>query len=335
MKEVQRKFLTLFLLLVVLLAACNDENGQTPTPPQAAPAGETPAAATTNGAAPTEGGSSQDSPVPTEIPPSPTPSEPLAALVNGQPIFLSDYENELARYQQAEAELGTTGVNYSQVVIDALVERELIRQAAEAAGVSVTEEEVNAQLATLREEAGSAENFAAWLEANQWTEEEFKGAITAELLTQKMIENITANVPTTAEQIHARYIRVNDPELAQTLVDQINTGADFAELARQYSLDTISGQGGGDMGFFSAGTLLVPELEPVAFSLQPGQTSQVIPVTHYDGSPTYYILQVIERDPQRPLEAQQRSALLEQTINSWIEGLRTQAEITIFVDTNV
>lgn len=335
MKEVRRKFLAIFLLFAVLLAACNDENGQTPTPSQVVPAENTPAAATTNGAAPTEGGSSQDSPVPTEIPPSPTPSEPLAALVNGQPIFLADYEKELARYQQAEAELGTTEVNYSQVVIDALVERELIRQAAEAAGVSVTEEEVNAQLATLREEAGSAENFAAWLEANQWTEEEFKVAITAELLTQKMIENVTANVPTTAEQIHARYIRVNDSELAQTLVDQINTGADFAELARQYSLDTTSGQGGGDMGFFSAGTLLVPELEPVAFSLQPGETSQVIPATHYDGSPTYYILQVIERDPQRPLEAQQRSALMEQTINSWIEGLRTQAEITIFVDTNV
>jgi parvulin-like peptidyl-prolyl isomerase len=189
-------------------------------------------------------------------------------------------------------------------------------------------------MAELQEISGSAENFAAWLQENQWTEEEFRKAITAELLTQKMIETVTANVPTSAEQIRARYIRVDDQELAQTLLDQINTGADFAELARQYSLDTLSAQGGGDMGFFSAGTLLVPELDAAAFTLQPGQTSQVIPVTNFDGSPTYYILQVTERVAQRPLEGNQRATLLEQTIASWLEGLRTQAEITIFVDTS-
>lgn len=337
MTGIRRIFLIAFFSLALLLAACDDENGQPEQPPEQT---ETAAATapgvevTQSDAAPAEGGSEQSSVEPTQIPASPTPSEPLAAEVNGQPIFLADYENELARYQQAEAELGETGTNYSQVVIDVLVERELIRQAAEAAGVTVTEEEVNIRLAELQEASGSAENFAAWLQNNQWTEEEFREAITAELLTQRMIEDITANVPTTGEQVHARYIRVNDPELAQSLLDQINTGADFAELARQHSLDTLSAQSGGDMGFFSAGTLLVPELNEPAFALQPGQTSQVIPATHFDGSPTFYILQVIERDPQRPLEASQRSVLIEQAITSWIEGLKSQAEITIFVDTN-
>jgi parvulin-like peptidyl-prolyl isomerase len=335
--RIQRNILIVLLLLTAMLAACDDENGQNQQPTQqpSAPVETTAAVVgTENNAAPIEGNGEQLPQEPTPIPPSPTPSDPLAALVNGQPVFLSDYENELARYQQAEADLGATGANYPQIVIDTLVERELIRQAAAASGVTVTEEEVNTRLAELQEASGSIENFAAWLQTNQWTEAEFREALTAELLTQKMIEIITANVPTAAEQIHARYIRVDDETLAQTLLDQVNTGTDFGELARQYSLDTLSAQGGGDMGFFSAGTLLVPELDAVAFTLQPGQTSQVIAVTNFDGSPTYYILQVIERDPQRPLEGNQRSALLEQTINSWIEGLRTQAEITIFVDTN-
>lgn len=333
----RRNFFIAFLLITILLAACNNEDGSTPPPAQqTTSAGETSpsAVAPESSAAPVEEESQQAPQEPTPIPASPTPSEPLAAMVNGEPILLSDYEKELARYQQAESELGATGANYSQIAIDALVERALISQAAAANGVTVTEEEVSTRLVELEETSGSPENFDAWLETNQWTEEEFREAIKAELLTQKMIEMITADVPQTAEQIHARYIRVDDEALAQTLLEQINSGADFSELARQNSLDPLSAQSGGDMGFFSAGSLLVPELEVAAFALQAGQASQVIPVTNSDGSPTFYILQVIERDPQRPLEGDQRSILLEQTITSWIQDLREQAEITIFVDTN-
>lgn len=336
MIRIRQKFIPILVLFAILLVACNDKGQQTPQPTQqAAPSVDTAPAvvATESSAAPVETGGEQVTPEPTPIPPSPTPDEPLAALVNGQPVYLSDYESELARYQQADAELDTPETNYAQAVLDALVERELIRQAAVANGITVTDAEVDARLAELQEDSGSAENFQAWLQSNQWTEEEFREAIKAELLTQKMIETITANVPTAAEQIHARYIRVDDLELAQSLVDQINTGADFAELARQNSLDSLSAQSGGDMGFFSAGSLLVPELEPVAFSLQPGQTSDVIPVTNFDGSPTYYILQIIEREAQRPLSDTQRSALLERTLLAWIDGLKSQAEITIFVDT--
>jgi hypothetical protein len=79
--------------------------------------------------------------------------------------------------------------------------------------------------------------------------------------------------------------------------------------------------------------LLVPELEAPALALQPDQTSDVIPAIDFDGTQTYYILQVIERDPQRPLEADQRTNLSIQTMESWIEELRSQAEITVFVNT--
>ncbi len=74
-------------------------------------------------------------PAPTNTPePTPTPTAPLAALVNGQPIFLADFEQELARYEQAQTELGVdlaTVEGYRDQVLDSLIERELIRQAAE------------------------------------------------------------------------------------------------------------------------------------------------------------------------------------------------------------
>jgi parvulin-like peptidyl-prolyl isomerase len=321
--------LIICLLLSVQLAACDNEDSPTVQATAVVPAVGTGPAVSGN----ENGGvSTIVTPEPTPIPPTPTPSEPLAAMVNGSPIFLAEYENELARYQQAQSELDSPDIDYAELVLDSLVERELIIQAAAANGVFVTEEEVAAKVAELMEESGSEENFAAWLRTNQLSPEEFEEAISAELLTQKMIELITADVPTTAEQIHARSIRVDDPELAQSLLDQINSGSDFGELAKQYSLDSLSATAGGDMGFFSAGSLIVPELEAPAFSLQPGETSQVIPVTHFDGQPTYYLLQVIELDPERTLEGNQREVLLGQAITSWIAELRTQAEITIFVN---
>jgi parvulin-like peptidyl-prolyl isomerase len=325
--------LIVLLLAAVLLAGCNNDELPTIVPTaELPPAAETAPPETGLEPGETETGTQVET-GPTLAPVTPTPSEPLAALVNGRPIFLADYEKELARFQQAEAALGPSDQNGPEVALQLLIERELISQAAEARGIVVTDEELETMLAELKEEAGSAENFAAWLQTNNLTEEEFLEEAAAGLLTQKMIEIVTADVPFVAEQIHARIIQVDDQTLAQSLVEQIRGGADFAALARQHSINQQTAEIGGDMGFFLPGTLLVPELEAPALALQPDQTSDVIPAIDFDGTQTYYILQVIERDPQRPLEADQRTNLSIQTMEAWIEELRSQAEITIFVDT--
>lgn len=61
----------------------------------------------------------------------------------------------------------------------------------------------------------------------------------------------------------------------QDLQQRVKGGADFAELARQYSEDIASAQKGGDLGFFSKGTFM-PEFEEAALALQPGQVSEAV-----------------------------------------------------------
>jgi parvulin-like peptidyl-prolyl isomerase len=276
--------------------------------------------------------------VPTAVPPTATPSEPLAALVNGQPITLAVYEKELARYEQAQEELGITpgdnGPDYRGIVLDALIETELIAQAAAAMGISITPEMIDARLVELEQASGGPENFAAWLETNQWTAEEFREALAAEMVTEETVAMITADVPTTSEQVHARYLQVEDEQLAQSLLDQARSGADFAALAREYSLDRITGENGGDLGFFARGSLLVPEIEAAAFELAPGGLSEVIVAPRADGTgTTYYIVQVIDRDLQRELTADLRFAMLQQRFESWLAEQWVQAEVTRMIDT--
>lgn len=332
---IRYRYFLFLLVLLALIVACSEEPLPTAVPTLGAPV-----------AAPTISPGDQDAPpaaatateaAPTPIPPTPTPSEPLAALVNGEQITLAAYEKELARYEQAQEELGVTpsedGPDHREIVLDALIETELIAQAADAMGVVITPEMIDARLAELEEASGGPDNFAAWLDTNQWTAEEFREALAAEMLTEATVSRVTADVPTTTEQVNARYLQVDDAQLAQTLLDQARSGADFAALAREYSLDRITGENGGDLGYFARGSLLVPEIEAAAFDLQPGELSEVIAGTRADGTgTTYYIIQVVERDPQRELSADLRFAMLQQRFEAWLAEQWVQADVTRLID---
>ena len=325
------------LILLLLLTACGNEEND-PVQPALAPtvAVNLATAVTPAAESATQTTTAVDTlpPPPTAIPPTPTPPEPLAATVNGQPIFLAQYERELARYEQAQMELGGAAeADYRQMVLNALIEKELILQAALAAGIQITPEIVTAKVAELESGAGTPDNFSAWLEANQYTEDEFREAIRRDMATEFMAARVTEDVPFAVEQVHARYIQVDDPTLAQTLHQQIQNGADFAAQAQQYSLDLVTAQFGGDLGFFTRWSLTVPEVAEAAFNLQPNELSEVIAVTDdTTGQITYFLIQVIERDPQRPLSSEMRHTLLTQTFLDWLAQQRANADIVFFVD---
>ena len=323
-----KKITLFFLITTLLLAACNNSDEQIPTVASVAELanGQTDAAVTTD----TTQTSPETTLSDTAVPATATPSEPMAATVNGQPVFLADYELELARYEQGQAELGieTPDPGYKQIVLDALIEKTLIQQAAAEQGVTVTPEMVEQQLSQLRAEAGETGNFAAWLEANHWTEEEFREEIASGMVIQQMVALVTAGVPTTVEQVRANVIQVNDLELANTLLAQIRNGDDFGFLATQNSIDSFTAPEGGDLGFFAQGSLLVPEVESAAFALpNVGDVSDVVTVTNADGSATYYIVQLTERDPQRPLPADMQVTLYEEAFQRWLAELWQNATV--------
>lgn len=62
---------------------------------------------------------------------------------------------------------------------------------------------------------------------------------------------------------------------AEAVLSRLKAGEDFAKLASEFSEDTGSKEKGGDLGFFSKGSMH-PDLERVAFLMKPGETSEIL-----------------------------------------------------------
>ncbi len=276
-------------------------------------------------------------PAQTPAPPvSPTPEPPLAARVNGQPVYLADYERQVAQYQAALTASGEDLSNpetqqrlmqMRKQILDWMIEQVLLEQAAAGMGIAVTEEEVDAEIAKLVADAGSQEEFARRLERSGMTLQDLRAQLRADLIRSRVLEHIRATVPTQTEQVHARHILVDTPELAEHLLAQLRSGADFAQLARVYSQDESTRDVGGDLGWFPRGVLLAPEVEEAAFSLQAGQISPVVRSAF-----GYHIVQTLEREQNRPLSPENLQLLQEQAVQRWIESLWSQATIERYVE---
>ena len=80
---------------------------------------------------------------------------------------------------------------------------------------------------------------------------------------------------TNPEQRSAQHILVEERELAESLLVEIQQGADFSELARIHSIDTSTKDSGGDLGYFER-DIMVPEFDKVVFEMGIGELSKVV-----------------------------------------------------------
>jgi len=86
----------------------------------------------------------------------------------------------------------------------------------------------------------------------------------------------------------ARHILVDSAELAEDLKQQIEGGADFAQLAAEHS-QCPSGSSGGDLGEFEQGRM-VPEFDQVVFNEAIGEIHG--PIATQFG---YHLIEILDR----------------------------------------
>lgn len=257
--------------------------------------------------------------------------EALAATVNGEFITQVKLEREVAIYEAGSVQPAADRQALIGTVLETLIVDKLVEQAAAEMGINISEAEIDEQIALLEQEA-AAQNYSVdeFFAAQGITREEYRERLRMILLTQKVNEAVTASVPTTTTEVHARHILVADEATARAILEQLNAGADFAQLALQYSLDPTSREAGGDLGWVAPGDLVQKEVEDALFSL-PTNARSPEPVRSPLG---YHIVEAIERGESRPLDparlAEQRNLAWE----AWVVQQRNEAEIVRFVGPN-
>ncbi len=119
------------------------------------------------------------------------------------------------------------------------------------------------------------------------------------------------------------------------LEDKLNSGADFAQMAMDYSEDMNSSAMGGDLGYVPESALNQsdPTLKRLVMGMKPGQVSPPLPIQSKEG-PRIVILKLISRESpgQRNISDPQVQQTIRDTLRSHKEQLLRAAYLTIARD---
>jgi parvulin-like peptidyl-prolyl isomerase len=178
-------------------------------------------------------------------------------------------------------------------VVKGLVEQKEWELEGEAMGIKVTDEEIETELDKLKQQFfnGDQQKYEAELAKQSLTDAQVRDELRTRVLTNKIYEAVTKNVTVTDTDIKAyydknpsqyqqpasrevRHILVKSKAKAQEHHDQIQSGADFAKLAKKYTQDEASKADGGKFTAFKGRT--VEPFDKFVFSAKTGELSDPI-----------------------------------------------------------
>jgi peptidyl-prolyl cis-trans isomerase C len=247
-------------------------------------------------------------------------ANPVVARVNGEEIRLEDVMAAAAEAMPPELRAvppATLRAMLPPQVFEQLVDRAITDRAmvlaARAAGLD-RDEELRRRLRALEEN----ELREALLRR------EVLPRLTDEALRARWERDQAGRAP--EEEVRARHILVASEADARNVLQEIQRGGNFEEVARRRSTDPAA-RNGGDLGFFRRADM-VPEFANAAFALQAGQVSPA-PVRTQFG---WHIIRVEERRTSRgPSFEDSRDALrqqmIEEEVNAAIQRVRAAARI--------
>jgi peptidyl-prolyl cis-trans isomerase C len=246
---------------------------------------------------------------------SPDESDPVMARVNGTMIRRSDVEREaMAQADGANAVLPEPGSEAFNELLEQLIDQRLLALEARRRGLHQSDE-------ARRRMALAEERILG----NVLVETALADAVTEETIRRIYDEQI--QLLTLGEEVRARHILVDARDEADALMNLLDAGESFAELAVRVSQDHATRLEGGDLGYFSREGIL-PAFGAVAFSTGEGEISD--PFQTEFG---WHILTVVDRRRQPPpsLESMRANIVRFYTfdqLEGLVAGLRSEATIT-------
>ena len=287
----------------------------------------------------------------------------IAAVVNGQPITLSDLEERLAP-ELARAPAGPAGVAQRDKVLrtglEAMIDERLVESEANSLGIDISDEEVTHFVEQLAKQNNlDMQQFRAALTQQGISMETVRESLKRQQLMLRLLQYKVKPRKVSDEEVQAAYASMNkdleyevrardifilSPDSAtpaqqaaakakaERALRRIKEGESFAKVARDMSEGPGAAEGG-DLGYFGRGQML-QAIEDVAFGLQPGEVSGLVRTSGDHGG--WHIVTVEDRRKMapRPLSQVQeeiRSRLAQDSImkerEHYLQQLRKTAQV--------
>jgi peptidyl-prolyl cis-trans isomerase SurA len=262
-----------------------------------------------------------------------TPADGVWATVNGRDITRAEvdkyYRTQLnpdaAQPSQDEA------LSLKLNILDELVNNQILLQQAKKLGLEAADGEVEDKFTEFKNPY-TEDEFQRQLKVRGYTVDDLRADIRQQLSIQKVINReVVAKIAVTDQDVQDFYnqnraqFNVAEPQyrLAQIVItphkdpglrnrknddattdaeakrkaaaleQQLSTGADFSQIAMDYSEDPATSGSGGDLGYVPESSLSQsdPALKKMVLSLKPGQTSGVIALRD-----SYRILKLVAKE---------------------------------------
>ena len=143
---------------------------------------------------------------------------------------------------------------------------------------------------------------------------EYKEIVGTSVLAARLHEYLAERVPTIGEQVHLHVILMETYKEAEKVRARLEAGEDFAELAREVSLDAQSAEKGGDLGWASPHAL-ASGFGYVASTLEVGEVSE--PLQFEEGG-AFYLIMVSEKADARELDEVSLQVLRGKALDDWL-----------------
>lgn len=250
-----------------------------------------------------------------EIVPEIIPGDPVVAKIGDKEIKRSDVMEYIRTFPPQIQQVPVQQL--FPMALDQLVNERLVRVYAAKANLD-NDPDVKKRLKEAKDE----------IVATAFLKKEIESNITDEQLQAAYDEHIAGLEE--VEEAKALHILVEDKSKAHDLIQKLEKGEDFAELAAEHSIDKGSAANGGDIGYFTREEV-VPEFAEVAFTLEEGKHS-FEPVKTQFG---YHVVKLLEKRTRpvptlEDLKPQLDGQLRQKSMAGLFKNWREKSSVAIF-----
>lgn len=237
---------------------------------------------------------------------------------------------------------------YGDTVLQKMIDRILVEKEAERLGIKITDDELNLELAHIRQDYGMEPDMSgnpADIPVER-LKKELRYTMLLEELAMKDVHITDAEIAqyyeqnqeyyTEPEQVYLHQIIVETRDDAEQVIREFKDGTGFASLAAEWSIDVLYAGNGGEVGWITKEDIYIdPAILETAFEMEKDEISDPIPVDQ-----GYAVIRITDHKDAyvKPLEEVKRDIKRElglfeaQPIPQILEELRQKAGVEILIN---